>query len=235
MRPECSARCPRLPANPRLLLWARKLPQECSSQIIAPKDSAPASRSPLPGAPSPLTLRGARQAFEMAVLRGLPRTARAALAWAQCVQLGVPRASHPLLSLARTPACPQPAASGSRLRVSGFPSPPAPATVPPRVCPCKPSARDETCPVGTEGWTRRVHFVREGGGGRGATLARRPAEHSYPHWARAGGGGGRQEARWSARSQPCSSEARRPRGSQLRRSPPPFLVLSGHAASFTPY
>ena len=25
--------------------------------------------------------------------------------------------------------------------------------------------RDETCPVSTEGWTRRVHFVREGGGG----------------------------------------------------------------------
>ena len=23
----------------------------------------------------------------------------------------------------------------------------------------------ETCPVSTEGWTRRVHFVREGGGG----------------------------------------------------------------------
>ena len=23
---------------------------------------------------------------------------------------------------------------------------------------------DETCPVSTEGWTRRVHFVREGGG-----------------------------------------------------------------------
>jgi hypothetical protein len=25
--------------------------------------------------------------------------------------------------------------------------------------------RDETCPISTEGWTRRVHFVREGGGG----------------------------------------------------------------------
>ena len=24
---------------------------------------------------------------------------------------------------------------------------------------------DETCPLSTEGWTRRVHFVREGGGG----------------------------------------------------------------------
>jgi hypothetical protein len=26
--------------------------------------------------------------------------------------------------------------------------------------------RDETCPVSTEGWTRRVHFVREGRGVR---------------------------------------------------------------------
>ena len=25
----------------------------------------------------------------------------------------------------------------------------------------------ETCPISTEGWTRRVHFVREGGGGGG--------------------------------------------------------------------
>jgi hypothetical protein len=24
---------------------------------------------------------------------------------------------------------------------------------------------DETCPISTEGWTRCVHFVREGGGG----------------------------------------------------------------------
>ena len=28
--------------------------------------------------------------------------------------------------------------------------------------------RDETCPVSTEGWTRRVHFIREGGGDGGA-------------------------------------------------------------------
>jgi hypothetical protein len=27
------------------------------------------------------------------------------------------------------------------------------------------ACRDETCPISTEGWTRRVHFVREGGGG----------------------------------------------------------------------
>ena len=26
---------------------------------------------------------------------------------------------------------------------------------------------DETCPISTEGWTRRVHFVREGGAGGG--------------------------------------------------------------------
>ena len=32
-------------------------------------------------------------------------------------------------------------------------------------------SRPQTCPISTEGWTRRVHFVREGGGG-GATLPR---------------------------------------------------------------
>ena len=31
--------------------------------------------------------------------------------------------------------------------------------------------RAETCPISTEGWTRRVHFVREGGGGGGGGLA----------------------------------------------------------------
>ena len=30
---------------------------------------------------------------------------------------------------------------------------------------------DETCPVSTQGWMRRVHFVREGGGGGGRLLA----------------------------------------------------------------
>ena len=31
----------------------------------------------------------------------------------------------------------------------------------------------ETCPISTEGWTRCVHFVREGGGGGRRTTARR--------------------------------------------------------------
>ena len=38
--------------------------------------------------------------------------------------------------------------------------------------------RDETCPVSTEGWTRRVHFVREGGGG-GGRLVPRGLEHDH--------------------------------------------------------
>jgi hypothetical protein len=38
---------------------------------------------------------------------------------------------------------------------------PAPADHPARAY----GERDETCPVSTEGWTRRVHFVWEGGGG----------------------------------------------------------------------
>ena len=32
----------------------------------------------------------------------------------------------------------------------------------------RPGERDETCPVSTERWTRRVHLVRGGGGGGGA-------------------------------------------------------------------
>jgi len=36
--------------------------------------------------------------------------------------------------------------------------------------------RDETCPISTEGWTRRVHFVREGGrGGRPARARAAPS------------------------------------------------------------
>jgi hypothetical protein len=31
------------------------------------------------------------------------------------------------------------------------------------------------CPISTEGWTRRVHFVREGGGGWGGDCARLPS------------------------------------------------------------
>ena len=39
---------------------------------------------------------------------------------------------------------------------------------------------DEACPISTEGWTRRVHFVREGEGGearRRAAAGRLRAEH----------------------------------------------------------
>jgi hypothetical protein len=40
--------------------------------------------------------------------------------------------------------------------------------------------RDETCPISTEGWTRRVHFVREGGGGGAFPLAAPAA--ACPPW-----------------------------------------------------
>ena len=40
-------------------------------------------------------------------------------------------------------------------------------------CACQ---RDETCPISTDGWTRRVHFVREGGrGGRPARARAAPS------------------------------------------------------------
>ena len=32
--------------------------------------------------------------------------------------------------------------------------------------------RPETCPISTEGWTRRVHFVREAGWGEGRATRR---------------------------------------------------------------
>jgi len=40
------------------------------------------------------------------------------------------------------------------------------------------AAQHETCPISTEGWTRRVHFVREGGGGGG--MHRGLALHGAP-------------------------------------------------------
>ena len=45
--------------------------------------------------------------------------------------------------------------------------------------------RDETCPISTEGWTRRVHFVREGRGGGGG---RRSGGEGEAEKGRRGGG-----------------------------------------------
>jgi len=50
------------------------------------------------------------------------------------------------------------------------------AVTAPRRAPASLWERDETCPVSTEGWTRRVHSVREVGGG--ATRARSAAQAS---------------------------------------------------------
>ena len=46
----------------------------------------------------------------------------------------------------------------------------------PIVLPAAPTLRSVTCPISTEGWTRRVHFVREGEGGGGAP--RRPSDRA---------------------------------------------------------
>jgi len=51
--------------------------------------------------------------------------------------------------------------------------------LPPLVRTLRTALRDETCRVSTKGWTRRVHFVREGRGGGVLTAA------SVPLWARA--------------------------------------------------
>jgi len=39
---------------------------------------------------------------------------------------------------------------------------------------------DKTCPISTEGWTRRVHFVREGGGGGAGLLPAAPRGAAAP-------------------------------------------------------
>ena len=56
----------------------------------------------------------------------------------------------------------------------------------------------ETCPVSTEGWTRRVHLVRGGGGGKGSRPAARPG--SCRARAAVSRGGGRR-GKWGARMQ----------------------------------
>ena len=47
---------------------------------------------------------------------------------------------------------------------------------------CRACERDAACPISTEGWTRRVHFVREGGGGGLPSWPQRPMPHtnSFP-------------------------------------------------------
>jgi hypothetical protein len=45
-------------------------------------------------------------------------------------------------------------------------------------------AARETCPISTEGWTRRVHFVREGGSGGWWGGGSKPAPWSSPGWSR---------------------------------------------------
>ena len=59
-----------------------------------------------------------------------------------------------------------------------------------------------TCPISTEGWTRRVHFVREGGGGGGRYLSSRSSTRS----------------RFS--SSTCAQSTAPPGGCAQRRLPP---------------
>jgi len=87
--------------------------------------------------------------------------------------------------------------------------------------------RDETCPVSTGGWTRRVHFVREGGGGGTAARSERPGRGRLRS-AYVGACAGATLRYLSSRVIQRTKPRRGP-------SPPPSLVLSGHAAPLTPY
>ena len=61
--------------------------------------------------------------------------------------------------------------------------------------------RDETCPIGTEGGTRRVHLVREGrgGGSAGAGVRLQEGQRRWERWgARGGGEATGARAEWGA-------------------------------------
>jgi hypothetical protein len=92
-------------------------------------------------------------------------------------------------------------------------APPRPARAPRGGSGGARAARDETCPVSTEGGTRRVQLVREGGGGRGEGRAgvRPPCRSSGRARRRARGG-------CAPCTAPCRATcaARRPRGEHLR-------------------
>jgi hypothetical protein len=82
-----------------------------------------------------------------------------------------------------------------------------------------PPCRFETCPVSTEGRTRRVHFVREGGRGGGQVegppcTQRRSADEA----GRSGAGRGAQ--RWGL-AREGAKELQRPRGRDLAWQRPP--------------
>jgi hypothetical protein len=59
-------------------------------------------------------------------------------------------------------------------RAAPAPTPPAARPVPPPATQRPMGERGETCPVSTEGWTRRAHFVREAGEGGGGGRTPRP-------------------------------------------------------------
>jgi len=77
------------------------------------------------------------------------------------------------------------------------------------------SEGDETCPVSTEGWTRRVHFVRKGGGGGSALAAERAARAPPRRLTR--GGWGRIAGTPAGARDPRDPRRRRERASCRRR------------------
>jgi hypothetical protein len=101
-------------------------------------------------------------------------------------------------------------------------------------------AADDTCPVSTEGGTRRVQLVREGGERRGRGAGEVEAEAEAEAAEEAGKAAlaeaeaeleNEAEADSQGDAQPYSEEE-----TEDDEAPPaPPLVLSGHAASLTSY
>ena len=126
-------------------------------------------------------------------------------------------------------------------------APPA-AGEPPRRAPSPALTEAETCPISTEGGTRRVQLVREGGGRGAAQAEQRAAAQqaallgaharrrivAYSWLSRQGTGGRGGGGAGGAGASPLRPGAQR-QASVREPPPPPPAVLTGHVSSLLPY